>query len=818
MQRSGGVQRLRLRVHGAVQGVGFRPCTFRLADQHRLAGWIANDPSGVILEVEGEDDDLTGFVAALRAGAPVQARIESLAIEHVPVTGETGFRILPSASAGTATATILPDLATCPDCLADVVDEGGRRRGYAFTNCTNCGPRYSIIRGLPYDRPATTMASFVMCPSCEAEYRDPRDRRFHAQPNACPACGPQLALWDASGRTMDVPDALDAAAAALLEGRIVAVKGMGGFHLMADATNERAVARLRRRKRRPVKPLAVMVASVAAARCFVEVSDTAAALLESAEAPIVLLPRRGVTSPVAPDGARQVAVPVLRLPAVIAPSNPDIGVMLAATPLHHLLTRRCGVPLVATSGNISEEPICTDEREAVDRLGGVADLFLVHDRSIERHVDDSVADIVGDTPRLLRRARGYAPLPVRLAEPVPSVLATGAHMKNTVALTVGHHAFLSQHIGDLDTLESRCALERVSRDLLRLYGATPVAIAHDMHPDYASTSWAERLASELGVPAVAVQHHHAHLVSCMAENGTTAATLGVAWDGTGYGTDGTIWGGEFLLGDAHSFSRVAHLLPFRLAGGDAAVREPRRTALALLHAALGANAVLADAPALPVHVPAVERNLFVRMIERGINAPETTSAGRLFDGLAALLGLCNTATFEGEAAIRLEHALDPREAGAYEFLHIPGDPGGTGPGAPATTNVPGAPGAPGVLDWRPLVRRVVHDMRRGVTPGAIAGRIHNAMVNAIVQQAEHTGCPRVALTGGCFQNRRLVATTAAALRGRGFTVLTHRLVPPNDGGIAMGQAVIAAARLGAPSDAGIAGTVVVPALTSTSIV
>jgi hydrogenase maturation protein HypF len=758
------LQRVRLHVQGAVQGVGYRPFVYRLATRLDLAGWIINDPTGVTIEAEGSGTVLAAFVGSLRSESPPRAIVHAVSARDIPPTGAAGFTIRESGATGERTTVVLPDTATCGECMVEVRDARDRRASYAFTNCTNCGPRFSIVRALPYDRPNTTMAGFAMCAACAAEYADPLDRRFHAQPNACAECGPRLALRDRFGEPLTDADPVAAAAAALRDGAIVAVKGIGGFHLLVDAANAEAVAMLRRRKRRPAKPFAVMAASVAQARTFVAIDDVAAALLESAEAPIVLL-RRRVTA-------------ALVLPDAIAPHNPDIGVMLPATPLHHLLLDSFGGPVVATSGNLSEEPICTDEAEAVVRLAGIADLFLVHDRPIERHVDDSVAAIIDGEPRLLRRARGYAPLPVLLPAPVPPILAVGPHMKNTVALSRGVQAFISQHIGELDAPESQRAFARVAADFLRLYDAKPVAIAHDLHPDYASTTWAKAAAVEFGVPALGVQHHHAHMAACMAENNVSEAVLGVVWDGTGYGTDGTIWGGELLLGDAAGYERVAHLLPFRLPGGEAAVREPRRVAAALLYEALGEDHVVGgNVPALNVFTPAQRRTL-AHMLRSGLNAPVTTSAGRLFDGIAALLGICGVATFEGEAAIRLEHAADDGERGAYDL--------------PALTV---SEGAPMQLDWRPLLLALLDDARRGVAVGVIAARVHNAMVAAMVEQAELAGCGRVALTGGCFQNRLLTERAAAALRRRGFAVLQHRLVPPNDGGVSLGQIVIASARL-----------------------
>jgi hydrogenase maturation protein HypF len=780
VRQLGSVQRLRLRVRGAVQGVGFRPFVYRLAQELGVTGWIANDPAGVIMEIEADDDQVAAFLGALHTQAPPRAQLHDVSAEVLPAHGSTEFRILESDSAGAPTAVVLPDMAMCDDCRHDIERGGGRREGYAFTNCTNCGPRFSIIRSLPYDRPNTTMAGFIMCAACSAEYTDPLDRRFHAQPNACAACGPRVALLGARGTLVDCSDAIAAAAAALRGGLVVAVKGIGGYHLMVVASDDQAVADLRQRKHRPARPLAIMAADLAQARRFVTVDDAAAALLESPEAPIVLLPRREARA------GRILGDVPLRIAGGVAPDNPNLGVMLAATPLHHLLLAAVGEPVVATSGNLAEEPICIDEHDAVERLHGIADLFLVHDRPIERHVDDSVAIIMDGAPRLLRRARGHAPLPIRVPVPIPPILAVGPHLKNTVALSSGNLVFISQHIGDLETPQAQHALDRVIGDFLELYATKPVAIAHDMHPDYSSTARAQVLAGQLGVPAFAVQHHHAHMLACMAENGETRSTLGVVWDGTGYGTDGTIWGGEFLVGDATGFQRAAHLLPFRLPGGEKAVREPRRVAAALLHGTFGADALRDDAPVLPLpdFFAPVERRTLGRMIEQGLNSPVTTSAGRLFDGVAALLGLCAVSSYEGEAAIRLEHAADPREHGAYDMPWV----------ADAEVD-----DSPFLLDWRPMVRDVLTDARRGVATGVIAARVHNAFVQAITLQAELVGCDRVALSGGCFQNRLLTERTAASLRHHGFTVLQHRQVPANDGGVALGQVIAAAARLAASS-------------------
>ncbi len=763
-------QRLRLEVRGAVQGVGFRPFVFRLAGEMALPGWVLNDARGVFIEVDGPRAALERFRERIVAERPPRALVQGVEATWLPPAGFTAFEIRHSSETGAKTALVLPDLATCPDCLAEVLDPAERRHGYAFTNCTNCGPRFTILRELPYDRPNTTMLGFILCPACRAEYQEPRDRRFHAQPIACPSCGPALALWDGDGRTLACREtAIAAAARALARGRIVAVKGLGGFHLMCDARDGTAVARLRERKLRLGKPLALMVRDLEQARELCEVSELAAGHLASVEAPILLLPRRA-SAPVADE---------------VAPGNPCLGVMLPATPLHHLLLRACGFPVVATSGNLSDEPICTNEYRALGRLGAIADLFLVHDRAIERHVDDSVAWIAAGRMRLLRRARGFAPLPVTVRRESPVILAVGAHLKNTVALAVGRQVFLSQHIGDLETGEAMGAFERVIADFQRLYDVRPVAIAHDLHPDYLSTRWARSSAADAGAGAprrIGVQHHHAHLASCLAENGVEGRALGVTWDGTGYGTDGTVWGGEFLLGDAFGFERVAHLGPFRLPGGEAAVREPRRAALGLLWEARGGVALDEHGPGITGMFDGGELKVIGRMMDRGLNCPVTTSMGRLFDGVAALVGLHPKATFEGEAAMALEWLADPAERGAY--------PVDSSPGAPSPGVRP-----PIVLDWRPMLEAVLEDLRRGVPRGAIAARFHNGLVRAAVGVAAAVGEQRVALSGGCFQNRLLTERLAAALGRAGHSVLLHALVPPNDGGVSLGQAVVAAAQL-----------------------
>ena len=791
-------KRLRVEIRGAVQGVGFRPFVYRLATELGLAGWVLNDVRGVEIEVEGAAGALEAFRARVETEAPPRAVVRGVSVSWLEPAGFEMFEIRESAGGGEKSVSVLPDLATCDDCLAELNDPADRRFRYPFLNCTNCGPRFTIVRTLPYDRPNTTMRGFPLCAACRREYEEPRDRRFHAQPTACPACGPRLALWNAAGEPVARDDeALRLAAEALRGGRIVAVKGLGGFHLCCDGRSETAVARLRAGKVRREKPLALMVRDVAAARALCEVSAAAERWLLSAEAPILLLPRR------APGNAPGVAGtgdpgPSPTVATNVAPESTRLGVMLPATPLHHLLLAAVDAPLVATSGNLAGEPIATDELEAVKRLGAIADLFLVHDRPVERHVDDSVGWLFGDGLQLLRRARGFAPLPVPVATQVPSVLAVGAHLKNAVGLGLGREVVLSQHVGDLETPEALAAFERVLTDLLQLWESEPVAIAHDLHPDYLSTRWALRAAagdeSEGPLPPAilraaregrlrlaGVQHHHAHLASCLAENVTEGPALGVTWDGTGYGADGTVWGGEFLLGDATGYARVAHLRPFRLPGGDAAVKEPRRAALSLLLALFGEAALSRDDLAPVASFSGTERALLARMIATGTQSPVTTSAGRLFDAVAALVGLHPKAGFEGQAAMALEALADPAERGAYPFPLVASP----------------SPGAPALLDWEPLLLALLEDGARGAGVAIRSARFHNALVDGIAAVARLAGAPRVALSGGCFQNRFLLERTGARLAAEGFEVLTHRLVPPNDGGIALGQVMVAAARIGA---------------------
>lgn len=767
-------ERLRIVVRGAVQGVGFRPFVYRLARDLALDGWVLNSAQGVFVEAEGRPSALETFLLRLDRERPPRATVQSLESTWLDPVPYRGFEIRESDGAGPRDTIVMADIATCPDCLREVFDPGDRRYRYPFTNCTNCGPRFSIIESLPYDRPNTSMRGFAMCPACLAEYRDPLDRRFHAQPNACPACGPRLAVWDPAGRVLASGDeALAAVVAAIRAGRIVALKGLGGFQLIVDARQQEAVARLRQRKHREEKPFAVMCRSLEAARAACRVSDVEARLLASPECPIVLLARQ--------DGSGALVAPA------VAPGHPSLGVMLPYTPLHHLLLRDLDGPVVATSGNLSDEPMCLDEQEALDRLQGIADLFLVHDRPIVRHVDDSVTRIVAGRELVLRRARGYAPLPVMTRLPLPPAVAVGGHLKNTVALSVGSGVVLSQHIGDLSTTQSVAAFRRTLGDLMRLYAVTPVRVGADAHPDYAST----RYAGTIGPGVVPVQHHHAHVLACMAENELEGPVLGVSWDGTGYGRDGTVWGGEFLRVDGTTFTRAACLRPFRLPGGERAVREPRRIALALWHAMTGSIEGLSDLPSAESFADR-ERTLLQQMLDRRLQSPLTTSAGRLFDALSALTGCCQRAGFEGQAAMAFEAAVDDRAEGSYACPLV----------ECRTAAEPGWETPDAIADWAPLVRDVVAAVRRGDPVGAIAARAHAALADLIVAVAVRVGLPAVVLSGGCFQNRYLTELAIRRLRAAGFRPYWHQRVPPNDGGVALGQlafiALAEARRPGAP--------------------
>ena len=753
-------------MEGTVQGVGFRPYVYRLADELGVAGHVLNDSRGVVVEVEAPAETVERFLARLPAEAPPLATVERVTAEPLEELGESGFSIRESPAGGEPRAAVTPDTATCADCLAELFDPADRRFRYPFTNCTNCGPRFTIVRDVPYDRPSTTMAGFAMCPSCRAEYDDPADRRFHAQPNACPDCGPRVRLTYAGGQAVADPaarDDVDAAARALREGAIVAVKGIGGFHLACLARDEDAVAELRARKHREDKPFALMAPDLAAAHELVVLSETEEALLLGRARPIVLA-RRRTDAPVA---------------AQVAPGAPELGVMLQYSPLHHLLLSDLNDSLVLTSGNVSDEPIAYEDEDACERLARIADLFLLHDRPIETRTDDSVVRVTGERTRFLRRSRGYVPgslpLPVDCGR---HVLACGAELKNTFALAKDGRAFVGHHIGDLKNYETLDSFVTGIAHFERLFAVEPTVVAHDLHPEYLSTKHAQELD---GVRLVGVQHHHAHLAACLAEHGERGPAVGAIFDGTGYGDDGTVWGGELLLGGLEDFERVGLLFPVRMPGGDAAVRQPWRMACAWLSAAFD------EPPPLPRALQGQVRPEAWRQVAElartGVASPLTSSVGRLFDAVAALCGVRAQVNYEGQAAIELEAAVDPFETGAY----------------PLPVN--GKEAGPLVLDARATIRAAARDLGEGLPPSRVAARFHNglavATAAACASAAERAEVESVVLSGGVFQNRTLLDRTAALLEDAGLRVLIPELLPANDGGIAYGQLAVAAARLGA---------------------
>jgi len=775
-------------VRGAVQGVGFRPFVYRLATELKLNGYVSNTAQGVFIEVEGRRNFLKQFQRRIQTEKPPRAIVQSTKSSFLDAIGYDAFEICESEERGDKTAFILPDIATCADCLREILDPNNRRFRYAFTNCTNCGPRFSIVEALPYDRSNTSMKRFVMCDECEGEYHDPLDRRFHAQPNACPKCGPHLEFWSKDGEAIAMrDDAMRVAANAVRAGQIVALKGLGGFQLIVDARNEAAVVRLRERKHREEKPFALMYPSLAAVRYDCDVSELEERLLLSPESPIVLVGR-------ARRARRTDDLPRLgdfyQLAESIAPRNPNVGVMLPYSPLHHLLMQELNFPIVATSGNLSDEPICTDEHEALDRLRGIADIFLVHNRPVVRHVDDSVVRVMCGREMMLRRARGYAPLPIQLKirnRKSKNILAVGAHLKNTVAFKIADNIFVGQHIGDLETKEAYAAFRRTCADLPRLYDANIDVVACDMHPDYLSTKHSDDIAGRAGSPLpagngahgvtrptkVEVQHHWAHVAACMAENQIEAPVLGVVWDGTGYGLDGTIWGGEFLLAKSDGeFERVAHFRQFRLPGGDRAIKEPRRSALGLLYEMFGKHSW--DLLQQTVDLSEKEKSLLAQMLEKQINAPLTSSAGRLFDAVASLIGLRQRTSFEGQAAMELEFARRLNVRDAYPFRI--------------------EQARPMIVDWGPMIRELLADVSRKESNGVISAKFHNALAEMIVVVAKNIGEQNVVLTGGCFQNCYLTERTVARLCEEKFRPYWHNQIPPNDGGIALGQAVAASWR------------------------
>ena len=757
--------RVRLDVRGRVQGVGFRPFVYRLATDLHLSGLVGNDTHGAFIEIEGGSERVNRFVCRLQAELPPLARIAELTETPLPIQKDISFRIDRSERSGVQDAEITPDVATCADCLAELTDPKDRRYRYPFINCTNCGPRYSIIHSIPYDRPNTTMARFVMCPDCQREYDDPANRRFHAQPNACPVCGPRLWLVDRAGHSLE-GDAIAEAARRLRDGDIVAVKGIGGFHLACRADSDEAVTLLRERKNREAKPLAVMVDSLQTAHELAFVNEDAERELTRPERPIVLLPRRVDSS----------------VSAYVAPGLDHVGVMLPYAPVHHLLFAEGLPPLVMTSGNPSEEPLCYDNDEALDRLSAIADAFLLHDRDIQRGIDDSVV-LAGEYSEepivLIRRARGYAPAPIKIGHYADrAVLAVGGELKSSVCVLAGNQAVVSEHLGELSNAKAFRHFVDTIAQFKKLLEVELGVIACDLHPDYAAT----RYARTLGLPIEEVQHHHAHLVGCMADNGLTGRVVGITCDGTGFGTDGAIWGCEVLIGDEVDFERAAHLRYYPLLGGDAGARETWRPAAGLLHGYQNKD-FLEWAPEvfgqLPTETAAMARQRF----QHATRLPQTSSLGRLFDAVAVLLGICPKNRYEAEAAMQLEAAARRDETATALPVSAIGD---------------GSDGKPIQLDIRPVLATLIAERRAGRPIEALARAFHETiakmLVDAAVVAAKRGELDRIVLSGGCFANRLLAARVQSLLVDAGYEVFMHRQVPPGDGGLSLGQAVAASRR------------------------
>ena len=754
------VELAKINIRGVVQGVGFRPFVYQLANRHKLNGWVRNTSEGVSIEIEGHRAILDRFLIELREQAPPMARIESLTTAFQEPAGYHKFEIKESLSEQGKYQLISPDIATCHECLADITDIQNRRFQYPFTNCTNCGPRFTIIEDIPYDRPNTTMRHFTMCPECLKEYETPSNRRFHAQPNACPQCGPQIRLLDATGRQLSCADVIEESSALLIKGAIIAIKGLGGFLLACDATNEAVVQNLRQRKRRPCKPFAVMVADITEAEKHCLLTNAERTMLLSPQSPIILAPWKRNSS------VLQNVSPQLRY----------LGIMLPYTPLHHLLLKQVKLPLVMTSGNISEEPITRDNEEVLRRLSSIADYFLVHNRDIHSTYDDSVLFFFKDTPQMVRRARSYAPHPIHLSFQSEQILACGAEEKSNFCLTRDDHAFVSQHIGDLKNLETMEHFTDTVGLYKKLFRIEPKVIAHDMHPDYLSTKYAREQGS---VKLISVQHHHAHIASCMADNALSSPVIGVALDGTGFGIDGHIWGGEFLVSDYGSFRRAGHLQYLPLPGGDAAIQRPYRTAIGYIATLLNKDALQPILPFLKT-VATDEINIILKQLDAGFNTPLTSSMGRLFDAVSAMLGIRQRINYEGQAAVELEMAAyDYRnEATGLSYPYILENDNGTT-----------------VVLLQNLFDAIIKDIRRGEKTGLLSLKFHHSIAAIINDMCavirKDTGINNVALSGGVFQNRLLLEVTVPLLENNGFIVFTHRQVPCNDGGISLGQAVIA---------------------------
>ncbi len=760
------LHRVRLSLQGLLQGVGFRPFVYQLADEIGLKGWVQNSPQGVSIEAEGSRESIDEFMTRLEKESPPNTVFQSMESFHLEPVGYEHFKIRTSKNSGDQSTLIVPDIATCADCLQEIFDPSNRRYQYPFTNCTHCGPRFSIIESLPYDRQNTSMKQFQMCESCQSEYENPQDRRFHAQPNACPDCGPHLEFWDTQCLSIQ-QEALEGTINALRGGAILAVKGLGGFHLMVNACDDDAVRRLRDRKYRKEKPFALMFSDLARVRNACKLSLLEEQILTSPEAPIVLLQRK-----------LDMGYAKEKIGVSVAPSNPYLGVMLPSTPLHHILMGRLDFPVIATSGNISDETICTQEDEAFHRLQRIADFFLVHNRPIVRHVDDSIVRVVLGSSQVLRRARGYAPLPISVKEEVAPCVGVGGYLKNTIALAKGHNIFVSQHVGDLGSAQTASNFEDTFESLIKLYDIQPDSVACDFHPDYPSTQWAEK-SQGISTP---VQHHVAHVFSCMAEHDLQGPLLGIAWDGSGYGLDGTVWGGEFFHITAESIHRIARWRPFPLPGGDVAVNEPRRSALGLLYEVLGESVF--KRPEILKTFSSEEIAILETMLVKKVNCPMTSSCGRLFDAVASITGVLQANSFEGQAAMQLEFSMQGHFSESfYQVDLIEAEPLNRSEEFSDFYDLNLAY----QLDGGPLVHELLEDVLEMRSLSHMATKFHNALVESIVSVAKRVSEERVVLSGGCFQNRYLTERTVHRLRQEGFRPYWHQRIPPNDGGLALGQ-------------------------------
>ncbi|MBE0570134.1 MAG: carbamoyltransferase HypF [Ignavibacteriaceae bacterium] len=762
--------RIHIAIRGAVQGVGFRPFIFKLANELNLNGYVLNNSSGVFIEAEGDELLLRNFLARIETDKPKLSVITSLEHSFLDPVGYSKFEIKESEESDDVSVLILPDFAVCDDCLNEMLDPDDRRYLYPFINCTNCGPRFSIIESLPYDRPNTSMKNFKMCDKCREEYENPSDRRFHAQPTACQDCGPQLFLWDENGNIIsEKQSALKQTVELIRQGKIIALKGLGGFQLIVDATNDEAVRELRKRKHREEKPFALMFPSIESINNVCEVFEIEERVLCSTESPIVLVKK-----------ASRIQHPITSISEFVAPNNPYLGAMLPYTPIHHLLMRELNLPVVATSANLSEEPICIDEQEALERLRGIADYYLIHNRPIIRHVDDSIVQVIMNRELVIRRARGYAPLPVMVTEIYSSlkektILAVGGHLKNTVALKKGNNIFISQHIGDLSTEESNKTFKKVINDFKLLYNAEPNEIISDLHPEYISTKYAKQLNEKIEQ----VQHHFAHVAACRFENQVEGEALGVSWDGTGYGLDGTVWGGEFFLTDDNSYKHFAQFRKFVLPGGEKAIKEPRRSLTGILFEIGGVSFVNEFSDLIENKFTLAEIGILLNMLSKKINSPVTSSAGRLFDAVSSLLGICDRTNYEGQAAMMLEFAADLNEKGCYPFEIKESDKL--------------------IIDWQPIIISMINDLRKDINSSAISTKFHNTLAKVILEIVKRSELNKVVLSGGCFQNALLTERTINLLQENKYKVYWHQRIPPNDGGISLGQ--IAAYMMLSKSDA-----------------